>query len=109
VRPSHSAPGHWTIAEGAPEALRALLHPPGYDPGRGPITQRRLRIEHTSATLWSMPSFRSFHGIYGGHEVIVWQCAGREYQVSMHGQRNRERVLLIATALIDELPPICRR
>ena len=109
VRPSRSAPGHWTIAEGDPQALRVLLHPPDYDPRQGPTTQRPLRIGRIPATLWLMPSFRIFHSIYGGHAVITWRCSGREYHVSMHGHSNTQRTILIATALADELPPTCRR
>jgi len=109
VKVTRSAPGHWSIAEGDPQTLRRLLHPPDYDPREGSIKQRPLRIGHTSATLWLMPSFRIVHGIYGGHAVISWQCAGREYQVSMHGHTNSARTVLIATALADELPATCRR
>ncbi len=63
VRPSRSAPGHWTLAEGEPRALRTLLHPTDYDPRDGSITSRQLAIADTSATLWLMPTFRVFHGI----------------------------------------------
>ena len=109
VQPSRSAPGHWTLAEGEPETLRPLLHPPDYDPRDGSITRRPLRIDRTSATLWLMPPFRVFHGIYGGHAFVTWQCAGREYQVSMHGHNNAQRTIIIATSLADELPVTCRR
>jgi hypothetical protein len=109
VRPSGSAPGHWTIAEGDPRTLRSLLYPPNYDPRAGSIEHRPLRIGGTSATLWLMPSFRTFHGIYGGHTAVSWQCEGREYHVSMHGHTNRARAVLIATALADALPTACRR
>lgn len=109
VRPSRSTPGHWTLAEGKPQTLRTLLHPTDYDPRDGSITRRQLAIADTSATLWLMPSFRVFHGIYGGHAVVTWQCAGREYQVSMHGHNNTHRAILMATALADELPAPCRR
>ena len=65
VKVTRSAPGHWTIAEGDPLALRGLLHPPDYDSHAGSIRQRPLRIGHTSATLWLMPAFGIFHGVYG--------------------------------------------
>jgi len=109
VQPSRSEPGHWTLAEGEPETLRTLLYPPSYNSRDGSITQRQIRIDRTSATLWLMPPFGVFHGIYGGHAVVTWRCAGREYQVSMHGHNNAQRTVLIATSLADELPVTCRR
>jgi hypothetical protein len=109
VKSSRSDPGHWTIAEGDRQALRVLLHPPDYDPRQATTKQQPLRIGRTSARLWIMPSFRIFHGIYGGHAVVTWQCAGREYHVSMHGQSNTQRAILVATALADEQPATCRR
>jgi hypothetical protein len=107
VRPSRSAPGHWTLAEGDLKALRGLLHPRDYDPHEGAIRRRSLRIDHAWATLRLMPSFRIFHGIYGGHAVVSWACAGREYQLSMHGHGNAGRAILMATALARELPRRC--
>ncbi len=109
VRSSRADPGHWTIAEGDPKALRGLLHPRDYDPQQAATKRQPLRIGRTSATLWLMPSFRIFHGIYGGHAVVTWQCAGREYHVSMHGHSNTQRAILVATALADEQPATCRR
>lgn len=109
VKVTRAAPGHWTLAEGDSQALRALLHPPGYDPRQGSMTRRPLRIGQIAATLWLTPSLRIFRSIYGGHAVITWKRAGREYQVSMHGHANRTRTILIATALSDELAATCRR
>jgi hypothetical protein len=109
VSPSRATPGHWTIAEGDPYALRTLLRPLDYDPRQSPTTRRPLQTAGIPATLWLMPPFGVFHGIYGGHAVVAWRCADREYQVSMHGHSNTQRTILIATALADEMAPTCQR
>lgn len=108
VKPSRSAPGHWIIAEGNPQALRTLLHPANYNPREGRTTKRALTIAGIRATLWSMPSFRIFHSIFGGHTVITWRCAGREFHASMHGHSNTRRTILLATGLAYEMPRSCR-
>jgi hypothetical protein len=108
IRPTRTTPGHWSVAEGEPAALRRLLKPAtaqGEKPPR--IRHTKIRVAGRSATLWLMPSFRVFHGVYGGHVVLAWRCGARAYQASAHGHRNRGVVRLIAEGLIEEMRRGC--
>jgi hypothetical protein len=105
---SSTQPGHWSYAQGRPAALVLLLRSADHDPPIAAPVMSDTAIGDVPVTVDLMPSFRVFHGVYGGHVVVAWTCRGTAYQLSMHGHGNRARTLAMADAVIAEMLP-CRR
>jgi hypothetical protein len=105
---SSTQPGHWTYAQGRPAALGLLLRPLDYDPAIAAAVTTNTAMGGLPVTIELMPSIRVFHGVYGGHVVVSWNCRDTAYQLSMHGHDNRKRTLAMADAVIAEMPPCSR-
>ena len=94
--------GHWVVEGVGREVLRSEVGL--YVPRR----QRRGRVRMTATRIAGRPVrlYRSgaaccFEAYLAGHYTATWRRRGRTYAVSIHGYRNRPRVLAMARALID--------
>jgi hypothetical protein len=99
IRPDRSTPGHWTLSGGSANAMIVLLQTHG-GPGAPEPTTQRIEINGVHATLFRVPAFDVFHGMYGGHVVIQWQDGSTTMQVSAHGESNEWFTMLLATMLL---------